>query len=47
MEQIVKYFTDKGSSIYLCALDANKGFDLIDHNKLSAKVYERNPPVCN
>jgi len=29
MEQIVKYFTDKGSSIYLSALDASKAFDRI------------------
>ena len=41
-QQVVKYFTYRGSCVYLSALDANKVFDRIDHSKLIDNLSERN-----
>jgi len=46
MQQVVKYFTDRVSCVYLSALDATKAFDRINHSKLIDKPRERNFPAC-
>ena len=46
MQQVVKYFTDKGSCIYLSALDSKKAFDRINRSKLTDKLCERNLTAC-
>ena len=40
----VNYFTSKGSTVNLCALDVNKAFDRVNHFVLFNKLMDRNIP---
>jgi len=46
LQQVVKYFTSRGSRVYLCAIDASKAFDRINHSSLFTKLLEKNVPLC-
>jgi hypothetical protein len=46
VQQIVKYFTSRGSSVFITAVDASKAFDRVNHVKLVTKLQERNVPAC-
>ena len=38
LQQVVKYFTSRGSTIYVTAVDASKAFDRLNHKILFAKI---------
>jgi hypothetical protein len=46
LQQVTKYFCSRGSSVYVCAVDASKAFDRINHRLLFEKLRSRNVPVC-
>jgi len=46
VQQVVNYFTQRGSTVFIAALDASKAFDRVCHVKLFNKMVERNVPPC-
>ena len=46
MQQTVKYFTERGSTVFISTVDASKAFDRICHVKLIDKLSDRNFPCC-
>jgi len=44
MTKTVKYYTDRGSNVHICALDLSKAFDKIDPSLLFTKPINRNCP---
>jgi len=45
LNQIVKYFSVHGSSVYLASLDASKAFDRVNHVKLFKMLIQRGLPA--
>ena len=46
VQQVANYFNQRGSTVFMAALDATKAFDRICHLKLFNKLVERNVPSC-
>ena len=46
VQQVVNYYNERGSTIYMAALDACKAFDRINHSTLISKLVSRNMPQC-
>jgi hypothetical protein len=46
VQETVKHFTDRGSTVYAAALDATKAFDRVNHGLLFRKLQDRNVPPC-
>jgi len=46
MQQTVKYFTERGSTVFISTVDASKAFDRICHVKLIDKLCDGNFPRC-
>lgn len=46
VQQVVNYYNERGSTIYMAALDASKAFDRINHSTLINKLVSRNMPQC-
>ena len=44
LNQTVDYFTSRGSTVYMAALDAQKAFDRVNHVKLFNILMNRNLP---
>jgi len=42
---VVEYFNDKGSNVYIGALDASKAFDRLNHYKLYSTLIDRGLPI--
>jgi hypothetical protein len=42
----VKYFIERNSNVYICALDASKAFDRVNHYFLLTCLIERGVPKC-
>ena len=43
--ETIKYFTNRGSSMYVCLLDLTKAFDHLKHDLLFKKLSNRVPPI--
>jgi hypothetical protein len=46
VQETVKHFTDRGSTVYAAVLDATKAFDRVNHGLLFRKLQDRNVPPC-
>lgn len=44
LKQIIEFYRSKGSSVYVCFMDASKAFDRVNHTLLFRKMLERNMP---
>ena len=43
--ETINYFTNRGSSMFICLLDLSKAFDAIKHDKLFLKLKGHIPPI--
>ena len=46
VQQVVSYFNQRGSTVFMAAIDATKAFDRVCHLKLFDKLKDRNVPDC-
>jgi len=46
IQQVANYFSSRGCSIYITAIDASKAFDRINHDTLFHKLLLRKLPFC-
>jgi hypothetical protein len=46
VQKVVKYFTYRGSTVYLAVLDATKAFDNVNHKVLTGKLADRKVAMC-
>ena len=46
IKEIVNFYLQNSTSVYLCFIDASKAFDRINHVKLFTKLMQRNVPPC-
>jgi len=46
VQQVVKYFNSRGSTVFVTAVDASKAFDRLDHTVLLRKLIARKLPSC-
>ena len=46
IKEIVNYYTQRGSPVYACFLDASKAFDRVCHSKLFEILSKRNVPLA-
>ena len=44
LRQVVEYFNDRGSNVFIASLDASKAFDRLNHFKLYSTLIERGLP---
>ncbi len=44
--EVSKYYLKKDSDVYTCAIDANKAFDRVQHDKLFLLLIERGLPAA-
>ena len=45
-QQLVKYFANRGSAVYMAVIDASEAFDRVNHKTLLNKLKQRNVPSC-
>jgi len=45
-QQVVRYFSSRGSCVHIACLDASKAFDRVLHGRLLSKMRERDFPEC-
>jgi hypothetical protein len=46
VRQVLAYFNDRGSNVYIASLDATKAFDRLNHFKLFSTLVQRKLPLC-
>jgi len=44
LKEVLNFYRDYGSNVYVCFLDASKAFDRVDYNILFNKLAKRNIP---
>ena len=44
LKQVIDYYRNNGSPVYLCFLDVSKAFDRVPHNILFCKLFEQKVP---
>ena len=44
LKQLIDYYRNNESPVYLCFLDASKAFERVPHNILFSKLFERKVP---
>ena len=45
VSESINYFTNRGSSVYVCLLDLTKAFDMVKLSKLFSKLRDKVPPI--
>ena len=45
LSETINYFTNRGSSMYVCLLDLTKAFDLVKHDILFSNLSKKVPPI--
>ena len=45
-QQVVQYFSTRGSCVHIACLDAIKAFDRVDHGRMLSKLKDRGFPDC-
>ena len=46
LRQVINYFNERGSNVYLASLDAQKAFDRLNHFKLYSTLIRNGLPTC-
>ena len=46
LRQVVEYFNDRNSNVYVASLDASKAFDRVNHFKLFTTLIKTGVPKC-
>lgn len=46
LRQVIEYFNDRRSNVYVASLDASKAFDRVNHFKLLSTLIRRGLPIC-
>ena len=44
--QVVKYFSERNSNVYIASLDASKAFDRVNHYKFFSTLISNNLQSC-
>jgi len=45
LRNVIEYFNERGSDVYLASLDVIKAFDLVNHFQLYQTLMKRNVPI--
>ena len=46
VQQVIEYYSSRGSTVYVASLDASQASDRVEHVTLIAKLKERMVPAC-
>ena len=46
LRQVVNYFNERNSNVYIASLDVSKAFDRVNHHKLFSTLIKNNLPSC-
>jgi len=46
LHNVIEYFNERGSNVYLASLDASKAFDRVNHFQLYMSLMKRRVPVA-
>jgi len=46
LRNVIEYFNERGSNVYLASLDASKAFDRVNHFQLYMSLMKRRVPVA-
>ena len=46
LRNVIEYFNERGSNVYLASLDASKAFDRVNHFQLYVTLMRRHVPVA-
>jgi len=46
VRNVINYFNERGSNVFMASLDASKAFDRVNHFKLYTSLIKRNAPTA-